>query len=184
MTDYHSPSNQPMEDSEVKKSFLVTMVIALALSGISLILAKPESARGQEPQTNGVKQIIEIDELMSLLIDPIYEDLKDAIEAPPEGRKAWRSLYISSHTLAESQNLLFSREDDEYTTESDWDTFSAEARDISAMFAASVKQRETYATLKTNFLNVVQSCNACHERFSSNDPPVIAPPTSWAAAAE
>lgn len=168
----------------MKKSFATTAIIALTLSALGLFMAQPQPVGGQTAERPGAKQVVDVHELMDLLIDPIYEELKDAVEVAPEGRKAWRSLYISSHRLAEVNNLLFSREDDEYTTNKDWLTLSAEARDTTATLAASVKERSEYGPIKANFLNVVQSCNACHERFSEDEPPVIEPPTAWNPAAE
>ena len=168
----------------MKKSFVTTAIIALTLSALGLFLAQPQPVRGQAAERPEAKQVVDIHELMDLLIDPIYEELRDAVEVAPEGRKAWRSLYISSHKLAEVSNLLFSREDDEYTTSNDWFTLSAGARDTTATLAASIKERSEYAPIKANYLNVVQSCNACHERFSEDEPPVIEGPTAWNPAAE
>ena len=168
----------------MKKSFVVTASIALSLSALCLFFAQPQPVRGQEAERPQAKQVIEVHELMDLLIDPLYEDLKDAVEVAPEGRKAWRSLYISSYKLAEVDNLLFSREHEEYTTNNDWFTLSAAARDTTAALAASVKERSEYPTIKANYLKVVQSCNNCHERFDGEEPPVIEPPTAWNAAGE
>lgn len=126
------------------------------------------------------KQILETAELMKLLVDPIYEDLKDAIETPPEKRKDWRSLYIAAFSLAELNNLNFSRTGEEYTDNEEWIAFSIKSRDQVVDFAEAVRERPDYAILKEKYLLVMENCNACHAKFAPDEEiDEIEPPLSW-----
>ena len=133
------------------------------------------------------RQILSTAELMKQLMDPIYEDLKDAIEFPPERRKAWRALYIAAFNLAEVNNLLFSREpedgDDEekkaYLTTPEWIEESIEAVDLLVTMAESVRAQADYDVLKANYMAVMNNCNQCHHQFEPDEIDEIMPPESW-----
>ena len=127
------------------------------------------------------KQIITTAELMKQLMDPMYEVLKDAIEVPPEKRKAWRELYIASFNLAEVNNLLFSREDEkkEYLSTQKWIDESIEAVDLLVKLAESVREQSEYDVMKANFMAVMNNCNQCHREFEPGEIDEVNPPTSW-----
>lgn len=133
------------------------------------------------------RQILSTAELMKQLMDPIYEDLKDAIEFPPERRKAWRALYIAAFNLAEVNNLLFSREpeagDDEekkaYLTTPEWIEESIEAVDLLVTMAESVRAQSEYEVMKANYMAVMNNCNQCHRQFEPDEIDEIMPPESW-----
>ncbi len=127
------------------------------------------------------KPILDTGEIMKLLMDPIHEDLKDWIENPPEKRKDWRGLYVASYTLAEINNLLYSRTDHEYMLTAEWRDLVTESRAVAAHLANSVKERHDYATVKANYLAVIESCNTCHSRYdpTEEDAPMIERPRAW-----
>lgn len=135
---------------------------------------------------SGEKQILETAEIMEFLMDPIYEDLKDWVESPPEKRADWRGLYVSAYTLAEINNLLYSRTGHAYMLDRDWRDLVSESRAVAAKLADSVRSREDYEAIKFNYLAVVESCNACHARYglSEDDAPRIDPPRTWMPDAE
>ena len=118
---------------------------------------------------------------MKQLMDPMYEVLKDAIEVPPEKRKAWRELYIASFNLAEVNNLLFSREDEkkEYLSTQKWIDESIEAVDLLVKLAESVREQSEYDVMKANFMAVMNNCNQCHREFEPGEIDEVNPPTSW-----
>ena len=103
---------------------------------------------------------------MKLLVDPIFEDLKDAIENPPEKRKDWRSLYIAAFNLAEVSNLSFSRTGNDYMETDEWTAFVVKTRTEMIDLAETVRTRPEYPILKEKFIAVMQSCNDCHVKFS------------------
>ncbi len=127
------------------------------------------------------KQIINTAELMKQMMDPMYEELKDAIEFPPEKRKAWRQLYITSFNLAEMNNLLFSREDEkkEYLSTQQWIDESLEAVELLLTLAESIRGQGEYDVLKKNFMAVMNNCNQCHRVFEPGEVDEILPPESW-----
>ncbi len=118
------------------------------------------------------RQIINTAELMKLMMDPMFEQLKDAIAEPPEGRKAWRQLYITTFNLAEMNNLLFSREPEkkkEYIGTDLWVEESIEAVELLTTLAVSVREQSEYDVLKKNFNAVLKNCNQCHVDFEGED---------------
>lgn len=118
------------------------------------------------------RQIVNTAEIMKLMMDPMFEQLKDAIAEPPEGRKAWRQLYITSFNLAEMNNLLFSREPEkkkEYIGTDHWVEESLEAVELLTTLAESVKDQSEYDVLKKNFIAVLNNCNQCHVDFEGED---------------
>ncbi len=166
------------------------MIIALALmttvsAGCSKSAEESEEAKSPpatsrslveaaevETRPNYERQIINTAELMKLLMDPMFEELKDAIASPPEGRKAWRQLYITSFNLAEVNNLLFSREPEkkkEYIGTDHWVEESIEAVELLTTLAVSVREQSDYALLKKNFNAVLKNCNQCHVEFEGED---------------
>lgn len=138
-------------------------------------------AAEKAPATHYEKQIITTAELMKLLMDPIYENLKDAIEVPPQKRKAWRELYIQAFTLAEVNNLLFSRVDEkkEYLSTQLWIDESIEAVELLVTLAESIRAQSDYEVMKANFMTVVENCNQCHRVFEPGEVDEIVPPASW-----
>lgn len=155
-----------------RRNLVVSILPLLFLAGC---VTAPVGAAG----TDGPVQVLETPELMKILVDPIYEDLKDWIEVPPEGRKAWRGLYVASFSLAEVTNLMYSRTGEDYTENAEWTRLVTDARDVTIRLAESVREQAAYETLKKNYLAVVESCNVCHEVFPSDEPPQIAPPRAW-----
>ena len=139
-----------------------------------------ESIVGIAARTPEPIQILEADELMKLLVDPMFEDLKDAIENPPEKRKDWRSLYIAAFNLAELNNLSFSRTGKDYMETDEWTEFVIKARGETIDLAETVRTRPEYDVLKEKFIVVMQSCNDCHVKFSADeDIDEIEGPLSW-----
>jgi len=166
------------------------MIIALALmaavfAGCSKSAEETEEA-ASVPKTSRIvveaaeietrpsyeRQIINTAELMKLMMDPMFEQLKDAIAEPPEGRKAWRQLYITTFNLAEMNNLLFSREPEkkkEYIGTDHWVEESIEAVELLTTLAVSVREQSEYDVLKKNFNAVLKNCNQCHVDFEGED---------------
>ncbi|MDK1022448.1 MAG: hypothetical protein QGD90_12520 [Candidatus Hydrogenedentes bacterium] len=167
---------QPAEDTE-------EAVVGPDSSQLGVEAAEVEQSPHYE------KQILSTAELMKQLMDPIYEDLKDAIEVPPKGRKAWRALYIASYNLAEVNNLLFSREpeDDEdeekkaYLYTQEWIDESLEAVDLLVKLAESVRAQSEYDVMKANYMAVLNNCNQCHRVFELEKGEIdeILAPDSW-----
>jgi len=124
-------------------------------------------------------QVVETAELMKLLVDPTFEELKDAVENPPEKRRQWRSLYIAAFNLAELSNLNFSRRDEDFMSTQEWVDHCIKSRDLAIKLAESIKGQAEYDTIKANFMAVRDNCNDCHTTFKPGDVDKIEVPTSW-----
>ena len=176
------------------RAFLVFVLLTTLLFGCGQSAEESEdAARPPVTSRSGVeaaeiespphyeKQIITTAELMKQMMDPMYEELKDAIEFPPVKRKAWRQLYITSFNLAEMNNLLFSREDDkkEYLSSQKWIDESLEAVELLVTLAESVRGQAEYDVLTKNYLAVMNNCNQCHREFEPGEVDEIEPPASW-----
>ncbi|MFP6584985.1 MAG: hypothetical protein VCD00_20805 [Candidatus Hydrogenedentota bacterium] len=156
----------------------------VCVAGYNISISKtsnlPSTVASAAEETAGPEQILDTSELMKLMVDPVYEDLKDAIETAPEKRKDWRSLYIAAFSLAELNNLNFSRTGEDYTDNEEWIAFSAKARDQLVEFAEAVRERPDYAILKEKFTIVMENCNECHAKFAADEEvDEIEPPLSW-----
>lgn len=112
--------------------------------------------------------VVETGELMDLFLEPLYQELKQALEKPPQNRKDWAAIYRAAVRLAEADNLLFFRAPGRYTSDEAWarsaDAARQAAADIaSATFVALRSARpESYEPLKARLTQVADTCNACH----------------------
>lgn len=125
------------------------------------------------------KAVVTTAEYMKILIDPTYEDLKDAIENPPQKRKEWRALYVAAFNLAETTNLLFSRDDEDYTKTPEWIEHSLKAQNLTTTLGESIRNQSEYDVMKENYLAVMRNCNDCHREFKPGEVDEIVPPRSW-----
>lgn len=157
----------------------VTTIVTSLVLAIFLCGCGADGIGMVEAVGDGPVQVLKTDELMKIMMDPVYEDLKDWIEVPPERRKQWRGLYVAAFSLAEVSNLMYSRTGEEYTENEEWVRLVTEGRDIAIRLAESVREQAEYETLKANYLALVESCNTCHERFNSDEPPEIEVPRAW-----
>lgn len=166
------------------KIIIAASVVAVGFAAYTLTATKsvvnePLVAYAAD-EVQGPKQILGTEEMMKLLTDPTYEDLKDAIEVAPEKRKDWRTLYIAAFNLAEINNLNYSRQDEDYMKTPEWMDFVTKARDEVVDLAEAVRDRPDYAVLKEKFMVVMQSCNECHAKFAADEEiDEIEPPLSW-----
>ncbi len=130
--------------------------------------------------TNKELQVLDAAELMKLMVDPTFENLKDAIENPPAKRKEWRMLYIAAFSLAELNNLSYSRTGNDYMETEEWTDFVTKARAETIDVAETVRSRPDYEIMKDKFITVMESCNDCHVKFSADEEiDEIMGPMSW-----
>ena len=162
--------------NSVSRKFLLPLCASLMLTGCLTLIGSPHSMNSTE---DGPVQVLKTEELMKIMMDPVYEDLKDWIEVPPQRRKEWRGLYIAAFSIAELSNLMYARTGEEYTDSEEWTRLTTEARDIAIRLAESVREQAEYDILKQNYLAVVDSCNRCHERFDAEEPTQIELPRAW-----
>lgn len=152
-----------------------------AVAAISLVAVSVLSGCVTTYVTSGAEQVLDTAEVMELLMDPIHEDLKDVIENPPSQRADWRALYIAAYTLAETNNLLFSRTDHGYMLQQEWRDRVTDARAVTVALADSIKEQAEYEIIKANYIAVVQNCNECHLRYdpAMSDAPRVDAPEAW-----
>ena len=164
------------------KHCLMLTVLAASLSLVGCDPAGETAAFPQPAQAPYYEeQVLNTAEVMEFLMDPIYEQLKDAVENPPDKRKEWRALYITAYPLAETCNLLFSRVDEkkEYLSTQEWIDASIRARDVTVKLADSIKTQSDYEVIKANFIEMMNDCNECHRKFEPGEVDDVLPPASW-----
>ena len=155
---------------------LLLLLCMSLMTGCLTLIGSPHS---KNSTADGPVQVLKTEELMKIMMDPVYEDLKDWIEVPPQRRKAWRGLYVAAFSIAELSNLMYARTGEEYTDSEEWTRLTTEARDTAIQLAESVREQAEYDILKRNYLAVVDSCNRCHERFDDEEPTQIDVPRAW-----
>lgn len=126
---------------------------------IDLALAESDAA--------GVVSIIPSDELMELLFEPFIEDLRLALVKEPKGRRALKAVYNPASAIAETHNLLFSRDDEDYMATPEWIALAIAGRDASEALGDAVMAQD-YPAAKTAFVTLVKSCNDCHIQFDDS----------------
>lgn len=140
---------------------------ALAIPLLLVLLARPCGA--QAPP--GPAPVMDTGELMSLLLEPLYDELKEALDAPPRDRKEWARIYQAAVRLAEADNLLFFRSPGRHTSDAAWAPAAAVARQSAADIATATfvalrnVRPEDFAPLKARLAGVADTCNACHRTF-------------------
>jgi hypothetical protein len=145
---------------------------------VGLLLAFSRIASGQEPSTQP-EPVLETGELMLLVIKPAYDELKQAMSAPPVDRQQWAALYQKAARLAEFENLILFRPH-ERSDKPEWKTLATNARKASvavasaAMKALAKPDEASADTLKKAYEEVSSRCNACH-RAMSREAPTIKP---------
>ena len=100
----------------------VALIVGIVLGQVRLL--SPVHAEGAEPVKsagNGPERaIVTTAEFMKLLVDPTYEKLRDAVANPPVKRAEWRALYVAAFSLAEINNLYYSRGDKDFMAKPEW----------------------------------------------------------------
>ena len=143
---------------------------------VLLVLEKPMAAQAKV----GPAPVMDTGELMSLLLEPLYNELKHALERPPQDRKERAAIYQAAVRLAEADNLLFLRAPGRLTSDPNWAPAAAAARqsaaDIATATFVALRNVRTadFEPLKARLTGVADTCNACH-RAMKTDAKVVRP---------
>ncbi len=127
------------------------------------------AAAPQQAAATGPKQIIKNEELMKLLFDPYYTDLRKAIREEPQDRAGWRQAYIAIFRLSEVTNLLYSREGKDYMGTDEWHEMATHSRDAAEAVGAAVLKLD-YERVKESYERLIKTCNDCHQKFEPEKP--------------
>lgn len=120
-----------------------------------------------ESDAAGVLPVISTDELMEVLFEPLLEELRVALVVEPKGRRALKAVYNPASAIAETHNLLFSRDDEDYMETPEWIALSIAGRDASQAVGDAVMGKD-YPGAKAAFVILVKSCNDCHVQFDDS----------------
>lgn len=150
---------------------LALVAVATTIVGLWTLRAPVEA---REEAVSGPVQVMETKEMMKILMDPLWEDIRDLTEKEPKLRRDWRSLYIATFSLAEDHNLLFNRQGSDYHQTEEWKKFSIDGLKASIALAESVRDQNFEAVLE-NKTKVMNTCNACHQQFEPMEAPTIEP---------
>ncbi len=124
-----------------------------------------------DTDSNEPIQIVTNDELMKLLFDTNYVLIRKGLKKEPEGRQ-WRLPYIGAAGIAEVTNLLFSREDEDYMKTDEWVAAVKVGRKAAIDLCDSLLEMD-YEKSRKNYLVLVDTCNACHEKFELEEPTLV-----------
>lgn len=145
------------------------LVAALGLALRTSLFAQAPGGDVPRPEP-----VLATGELMSLMMEPLYNELQRSLAKPPRDRKGWAAIYSAAVRLAEANNLLFFRSSSRYTNDPRWPALCADGRtaavDISeAVFVALQNVRASdYAAIKAKLSAVSASCNACHRGLGTD----------------
>jgi uncharacterized membrane protein len=115
----------------------------------------------------GAVPISGTDELMETLFEPLIEELRLSLVVEPKGRRALKAVYNPAAAIAETHNLLFSRDDEDYMATPEWTVLSIAGRDASTAVADAVMGQD-YPGTKAAFVTLVKTCNECHVQFDDS----------------
>jgi hypothetical protein len=159
----------------MRRTWLIFLVVAVTAGLVAPILVKEAPpVRAEADSAPEPKQVIDNDELMKLLFDPLYVDLRNGLREEPEGRQEWRRLYIAAYSLAEITNLLFSREGEDYMATPEWDVLVLEARDATEAVGEGIRAMD-YELTKANYMSLIETCNKCHTTFEPDNATLVEP---------
>jgi len=152
-------------------SVIVTGYFLACNIAVDPALAQSDAATAESP-ASPEKQVIDNVELMELLFDPYYVDLRNALKKAPERRKDWRSVYIATYRLAEATNLLFSREGEDYMGTPEWNALALESRTAVEAVGEAVRELD-YDLTKSRYIAFIETCNNCHTAFELEEPTIV-----------
>jgi len=118
--------------------------------------------------------VMDTGELMSLFLEPLYLELKQALEQPPQSRKDWAGIYQAAVRLAEADNLLFIRAPGRHTSDPSWGPSALAARqsaaDIAAATFVALRNARTadFASIQARLVTVADACNNCHRTLKTD----------------
>jgi cytochrome c556 len=143
-------------------------VLALLVLGSGVVpLQAQEKAAAAE-------SVVETYELMEMLFEPQQLALKGALAQEPEDRKAWKKVFLRANSIAELSNLLFIRSTEDYEQTDEWRQMIVASREAAVAVAGTIRTKD-YAAAKQHYGTLIESCNACHQKFVTEDPPVVEP---------
>lgn len=156
------------------RRWLVGVAVASAVgAGVWAQWPSSASAEGASAE-GGPKAVIKNEELMKLMFDPYYVDLRKSLAEEPASGKVWRQAYIATYRLCEVTNLLYLRDDKDYMGTPEWREEVEAASAASVALGEAVKQLD-YGMARERYEALIQRCNACHERFEPTKPTAVMP---------
>ena len=149
---------------------LLISAFVICLSSLGGMIAHGGATRqvDEETSANIVPEPVDRDmhHFMEYVFQPNYKRLKADMTSAPQNADTWKAIKGDSLTLAEGANLLLMRTPDEGS--GPWRRFSAQVRAHgSELYQAA--RRSDYPASRKAYLLMLQSCNACHERFAGGE---------------
>ncbi len=159
--------------------FVVAATLPLAaVAAIGQTRATPPPAAPIAPDAPRAEAIVDTGEFMDVFMEPVYDELKKAVNRRSHTRKEMAAVYNAAIRLAEISNLLFSRDPDRHTSEPDWPRLSAAFRDSATAVADATlvalrnARPQDFEPVRVRFRDVAEACNACHRGVKSDAKPI------------
>ncbi len=159
-----------------KVSFRIMLPTLIGVVGLCSLWGVPQTAgvAAREGELAGPKQIVKTEELMKLLFDPSYLQLKESIQQKPAKREDWRAIYAAAYRLSEVTNLLLFREGKDYMQTEQWEQLSLQSRNAAVAVGDAVKKLN-YEAIRQEYSKLIDTCNQCHRKFEPEDPTEVEP---------
>ena len=147
---------------------ILGVLLVIVAAGIQ---AASGAVQAGKPMPLEPVQIVDTGELMDIFLKPAYAELQQAMAKAPTDRKEWATIYQKAVRLAEIENLLFFRSHED-VRKPEWVKTAAEARQAAADVAAAALRglrtvrAENYDAVRTGYVRVADTCNACHRTFA------------------
>jgi len=150
------------------RKILPVICLAMALMGVALLTSPGRAVRAGDATKPAAVEPVEKDmhEFMEYVFEPTFKRLKPAMAETPADNKGWKVVKADGLILAEGGNLLLSRQPEEHADV--WVQLATAVRKHGGDLYAAGKKKD-FATAKTAYTAMVQSCNECHKKFADGE---------------
>lgn len=153
------------------RKFVLPLGLGALLVAGGFMIDRP-SVQAQDAEKAEPKPVLDTYGTMELLFQPHFETLQTAMQSEPADRRGWVAILDSANALAELSNLLFFRDDADYTASEEWAAMTLDTRQKAADMAATVRTQD-FAQVDAKYTALVESCNKCHTHFEPDIAPVL-----------
>lgn len=127
-------------------------------------------AEGGMPRT-----VVGAHDLMELFNEPLYEDLKEAMQREANDEERWEMIEHLGVKTAEIANLVAIRNGEHASEEpAEWREYSTGMHQAGQELAEAAGTQDFQAVQRA-YRGVVNACNACHDHFAPDDAPNLEP---------
>ena len=168
-----------MRDSRLPIGAVVLLIAGSAMWSGAVSYAQ-ENQEGETADRAGSSEqlpqpVVGTHELMELFNEPLYKQLKQAMQEEPTGDEQWSAIEHHGFRAAELANLVAIRGGEHAEAEpEEWREYSAGLQQAGRELAEAAKTQDFQATQRA-YRNLIDRCNACHSHFEPDHAPNLEP---------